>query len=503
MFSPPRLSQCHISLRLPPIDSNEVSSLISEQDRDYAVQGEVLKAVILLRPKDSDFERLYTLIPYLEISHSFEYHQADKSSDNLEQYTSSTNEGFVLPFHRFTKSAPSLSDLKWHPFETSTNNYVLIAEYPIPISVSPSAIGSSVVLQVSIRESFSLFTKDVEQAVQFVYQRKKSTPLLSVTMKRKLEILQGFDVRYRFIRNPAGTLLCLSIRNKMENVGLKLSLPTLEMHATCNAEDNTKQHEVSMPMTLAAMMTTKLGQHVESQVTVDIPEKSCIVEPIVLLPKEEYSLVFRFIWRMDTTLLFDTKDPLLETPVRFFWEFCSIAPTLDSQTDTKDKDENGCLTESLCLVRWKLPSKMTAVSVHFSGPDNVQVHKSFDIHITIINRSTIDISQGLLLFKERYSDDQKKLSTVVVEANLSRDNSTRTHDSNALHIKLTKTAILVGFIPRGGSITAKATATVTSSGLAKLPNVQLIDKSNHRHWVAEYPFEVFASRMDDDNTTYN
>ncbi|KAK4526865.1 hypothetical protein GAYE_SCF28MG4783 [Galdieria yellowstonensis] len=507
MFPPPRLSQCHVSFRLPKIEEKSLLQSLTEPDREFVVDGEVLQVVILLRPKGITMERLRELVSLLELSYSFEVGGAEeKATEHTEDRIPTTKGVYVFPFHHFSWSCPSLMDLSWQQIETDSNHFALIAEYPIPVSLPRTAVGKEVILQVNIRESWSIPTDDVVDAVQMIYQREKSTPLLNVTTKKKLQVIQGFQSRYWFTRNPSGSFLCFSVENMMEELCLRLGFPMLDLYsahsvvAASSPVSGSNQHNRSAANTVSSTIHNKnIDSNISSYVSVRIPH-SCSKEKkkeenaafakeaqgmdIFLRPKEEYCFVFHFTWKTDTYPCEDFMDPLIETPLRFFWQLHgSSLPSMFSEFPS----------ECVYSVRWKLPSRLSAVSISFSGPETVLVDQVFSLDITVVNKSQEDIQQGLLLLHEKYLDQGKQSATDNNTTWQTTQDYALEYDSTPLHVQFPKSILSLGRIPQQESVTVRTDVTVTKQGLIRLPHVHLLDKTNGTHWKFEYAFEVFAS----------
>ncbi|GJQ15993.1 hypothetical protein GpartN1_g7816.t1 [Galdieria partita] len=496
MILPPRLSQCHVSLRLPKIENKSILESLTEPDREFVVNGEVLKAVILLRPKGIPIERLRALISFLELSYSFEVSVEEKVGEHAEDRVPTTHGVYVFPTHRFAWSCPSLTDLPWQQIETDSYQFALISEYPVPVSLPRNANGKEVILQIHIRESTTISTDSVADSVQMVYQREKSTPLLNMTMKRKLQVIEGFQSRYWFTRTPCGSFLCFAVQNMLEEFCLQLDFPTLDIysshmvHPTMNSQD--AQYPVSKFSTVDSIssMTTKDSDGILSYISVHIPGYSTTqTEPLILRPKEEYCFVFHFTWKTDQFPCADFMDPLMEVPLRFFWHLCDMEMTNHSSTFLS----NEFLSECVQSVRWKLPSKSSAISISFSGPQKVVVNQVFSVDITIINKSQEDILQGLLLLQEKHWDENKSSSVVTITQG---DNDyTLVNDSTPLHVQFPKSILALGRVPKQECITIRTDVTVTKQGLIRLPPVHLLDKSTGTRWRFEYAFEVFATAL--------
>lgn len=461
---------------------------MAEPDRDFVVNGEVVKAVIVLRPKGITMERLRSLISFLELSHSFEADVEEKVGELAEDRIPTTKGVYVFPTHRFAWSCPSLLDISWQQIETDSNQFALIAEYSISVSLPRSANGKEVNMQVNIRESSNIPTDDVIDAVQMVYQREKSTSLLNISMKRKLRVIQGFQSRYWFTRNSCGSFLCFAVQNRLEELCLRLGFPTLDL---CCAYPVHPQPPIAAQDT-QSQLVNNLSNVVDSisfYVDMHIPNHSKD-ELIVLHPKEEYCFVFRFQWKMDQfpCASYD-MDPFIETPLRFFWQLCV---GIEKTSFPSDIGNNEYSSESMYFVRWKLPNRSSAISISFSGPEKVFVNQVFTIDVTVINQSQQDILQGLLLLQEKYIDKSKWSNANAINQQ-DTDYTKVVKDSTPLCVEFPKSILSLGRIPKQESVTVRTQVIVTKQGLITFPQVHLLDKSNGTRWKFEYVFEVFAT----------
>ncbi|EME28135.1 uncharacterized protein Gasu_43030 [Galdieria sulphuraria] len=311
----------------PPKSRKQVIAGV-EADREFVVNGEVLKVVILLRPKGISIERLRELISFLELSYSFEVSVEDKVVEHTEDRVPTTEGTYVFPTHRFAWSCPSLTDLSWQQIETESNHFALISEYPVPVSLPRTAHGKEVILQIHIRESTRIPTDNVVDSVQMVYQREKSTPLLNMTMKRKLQVVEGFQSRYWFTRNPCGSFLCFAVQNVLEDLCLNLEFPTLDLYSAHPIDPTMAGQDTKYPLnnfsTVDFISSFKDIGSISSYISMHVPSHHTKEEPLLLLPKEEYCFVFHFTWKTDQFPRANFMDPLIEAPLRFYWQVCEF-----------------------------------------------------------------------------------------------------------------------------------------------------------------------------------